>query len=161
MSFYNFILNEFSGKNFLINLLIIVLALQQNDLKKMDIIIATCAIFIFKLIVFYLNREHFTDEPISYNYFLPHFYNDSLKRKSLSDNYKLYTPSYRYNKGKLDEIKLYEPTNNEKYLKLNNKEEYNKKNIKFKKINMKNIKLKKSNNNTKKNLNVKNLKKIN
>ena len=69
MSFYNFILNEFSGKNFLINLLIIVLALQQNDLKQMDIVIAVLAIYIFKLIVFYLSKEHFTDEPISYNYF--------------------------------------------------------------------------------------------
>ena len=92
MSFYNFIFNEFSGKNFLINLLIIVLALQQNDLKKTDVIIAVIVIFVFKLIVFYFNQEHFTDtyDPISYNFFLPHFYNDSLKRKSLSDNYKLY-----------------------------------------------------------------------
>ena len=73
---------------------------------------------------------------------LPHFYNDSLKRKSLSDNYKLYMASDKYNQGKLDEIKLYEPTNYDKYLKLDNKLEY-KKNIKFKKMDIKNNELKK------------------
>jgi hypothetical protein len=137
MSMYNFILNEFSGKNFLINIFIIFLAIQQKDIKKIDSIICVVLIFLFKIIIYNLNKEFFTDsnyEPISYNYFLPHFYNNNIKRRSLSDNFKLYTSSETYNNNRLNEIKLYEPNDNTKYHKLNNQEKYIENKINYKKL---------------------------
>ena len=41
-----------------------VLALQQNYLSPNGYYYSVIAIYIFKLIVFYLSKEHFTDELI-------------------------------------------------------------------------------------------------
>jgi len=128
MNIFNFIIEEFTGKNFLINILIICIGLEQKNIPTFDLSMIFLLLIIFKFIIFSLRTEHFDYNPYAYNYFLPHFYSNNIKKKSLDNNYKLYFPSEKNNLKKLETISLYEPIENmDKYKSKSDENYYDKK----------------------------------
>ena len=81
MNIFNFIIEEFTGKNFLINILVICIGLEQENIPTFDLSMLFLLLIVFKYIIFSLRKEHFEYDPFAYNYFLPHFYSNNIKKK--------------------------------------------------------------------------------